>query len=330
LTLSSGTFLREAWLNGKLSWPRRVIGRFTAPLLKTPHRRRVMAAWIFALPSVVFILAFFGYPLIYNISMSFEKYTVASFFTGDAPFVGFANYVSVFRNPVFSIAVINTVIFTVGSIALQFALGLGLAVFFNRHFPLNTLLRSFLMLPWLVPIIVSGTIFRWIYDQDFGVFNQVLLSTHLVSAPIPWLITRWDALFALLIANVWIGVPFNMVILHSGLQGIPQDLYEAAKVDGARALSRFRYITLPMLTPVIRIVLMLGLIYTLRVFDLIWIVTGGGPANATQTLATFAYAKSFRDLVFGQGAAVGNILLVVAVVFALIYVRTSRSADVAA
>lgn len=287
-----------------------------------------MAAWIFALPSIVFILTFFGYPLIYNITMSFEKYTIASFFTGYAPFVGFANYESVFRSPVFSLAVLNTVIFTTGSIAFQFAFGLGLAVFFNRRFPLNTLLRSLLMLPWLVPIIVSGTIFRWIYDQDLGVLNQTLLGIHLITAPIPWLIGRWEALLALLIANVWIGVPFNMVILYSGLQGIPQDLYEAAKVDGARALSRFVYITLPMLKPVIRIVLMLELIYTLRVFDLIWIVTGGGPANATQTLATFAYASSFRDLLFGQGAAVGNLLLVIAVVFALIYVRTSRSEEV--
>jgi multiple sugar transport system permease protein len=300
----------------------------TSPLVGKLSRRQRSAAWLFALPSIVFILAFFGYPLLYNLTMSVEDYTVASFFTGDAPFVGLANYISVIRSPVFSLAAFNTVVFTVGSIAAQFVIGLGLALFFNRRFRLNTLLRSLFMLPWLVPIIVSGTIFRWIYDQDFGVLNQVLLGLHLIGSPVPWLLTRWTALLALIIANVWIGVPFNMVILYSGLQGIPQELYEAARVDGARATRRFAHITLPLLTPVIRIVLVLGLIYTLRVFDLIWIVTAGGPANATQTLATFAYASSFRYFLFGQGAAVGNMLMLVAIVFALVYVRTSRAVDV--
>jgi multiple sugar transport system permease protein len=284
--------LSDIWRRLTASLERGPIGPVAARLhelmLGTIARRRRTAGILFILPGALFIAIFFGYPLVYNLTMSVENYTVASFFTGYAPFVGLKNYMLVIRNPVFSIAVVNTVVFTIASLGLQFLIGLGLALLFGRRFPLNTLLRSLLMLPWLLPIIVTGTIFRWIYDQDFGALNQALLGLHIIHEPIPWLLTRVDALVALLIANVWIGIPFNMVILYSGLQGIPQDLYEAAKVDGANAVRRFVHITLPMLTPVIRIVLMLGLIYTLRVFDLIWIVTKGGPADQTQTLSTLA------------------------------------------
>jgi multiple sugar transport system permease protein len=275
-------------------------------------------------PGVVYLLVFFAYPLGFNVTMSLEHYTVASFFTGDAPFVGLANYLAVAADPRASTAVINTVLFTVGSIVPQFCLGMLLALFFQRHFPLRGTLRALLLLPWLIPLLVSGAVFRWMYDQDYGVLNQFLLNAHLVRHPFPWLTDRWFALAAVTLTNVWIGIPFNLVILYSGLEGLPQELYEAAQVDGAGVLARFRHLTIPLLKPVIAIVLTLGLIYTIRVFDVIMVLTGGGPANATQTLTTWSYALSFQDLSFGQGAAVGNILLVVALVFAVVYLRSTR------
>ena len=129
----------------------------------------------------------------------------------------------------------------------------------------------------------------------------------------------------MIIANIWVGIPFNLVILYSGLEGIPQTLYEAATVDGAGAWQRFWRITMPMLKPVTAIALMLGLVYTIKVFDIIMALTNGGPANATQTLATWAYFTSFQDLAFGKGAAIGNILIVVALIFGMFYLRSVRS-----
>jgi multiple sugar transport system permease protein len=158
------------------------------------------------------------------------------------------------------------------------------------------------------------------------VLNEILHTLHLIGAPIPWLDSVHTAMIGVLLCNIWIGIPFNMVILYGGLQSIPGNLYEAAALDGAGRWTQFRRITLPMLRPVITVVLTLGLIYTIKVFDIIWVLTGGGPANATQTVTTYAYQLSFGGLAeFGLGAAAGNLLIVVALVFAVFYVRSSRT-----
>lgn len=137
--------------------------------------------------------------------------------------------------------------FTIASLVLQFAIGLGLALFFRRRFPLSSTLRALLLLPWLLPLLVSGTVFRWLLDQDYGVVNQVLLGLHLINDPVPWLVSPDHAMTAIVIANVWIGIPFNMVILYGGLQSIPPQLYEAASLDGAGAWQKFRHVTWPLL-----------------------------------------------------------------------------------
>lgn len=284
-----------------------------------------LAGLAFLLPALLYVVVFFGYPLVSNLVMSTQNYTVRSFYTGQAPFVGLDNYAAVFRNPVFSTAVVNTVLFTVGSIVFQFAIGLGLALFFNGRFLGSATLRSLLLLPWLLPLVVSGAVWRWMFDQDHGIINAALRAVHLASGPTPWLTSTSWALPAVILTNIWIGVPFNLVILHGGLRAIPENLYEAAALDGANGWQRFRHVTWPLLRPVTGIVLMLGLVYTIKVFDVIMVVTGGGPANATQTLTTMSYGLSFHDFAFGQGAAVGNILIVLATVFGLVYLRSARA-----
>ncbi|QBI55887.1 carbohydrate ABC transporter permease [Streptomonospora litoralis] len=279
----------------------------------------------FLAPILVFLAAFFGYPLVANFTMALREYTAASFYTGEAPFVGFANYATVLGDPVFGTALFNTAVFTVASLAFQFGIGLALAVFFQRHFPLNGVLRSMLLIPWLLPLVVSGTVWRWIFDQEYGVLNQTLLGLGLIDAGIPWLSSTAMALPSVTVANIWVGIPFNMVILYGGLQSIPAHLYEAASLDGAGPWQRFRHVTWPLLRPVSAVVLMLGLVYTLKVFDVIMVLTQGGPANATQTLTTWSYSLSFQELDFGLGAAVGNLLIVIALVFALFYLRGLRS-----
>ncbi len=290
---------------------------------RTRLRRRV-ARWGFVAPAVVFMLLFFGYPLVRNVLMSFQHYTPKTFFTGEAPFNGTDNWSSVFQDVLFGKALWHTLVFTAGSLLGQFCIGLALAVFFHRRFPLNGVLRSLILLPWLVPMVVSGIVWRRILDQDTGVLNT-FLGTLGLDGDTPWLTSPDMALLSVILVNIWIGIPFNMVILYGGLQEIPKELYEAAALDGASAWRTFRSITLPLLKPVITVVLVLGFMSTVKILDLILALTDGGPADATQTLGTLTYQNSFVELDFGAGAVVGNVLILVSAVFAVFYLRANRT-----
>jgi multiple sugar transport system permease protein len=293
-------------------------------------RRRRLAGLAFLAPSIVFVGLFFGYPLVNNVSMSVRDYTVRSFYTGAAPLVGATNYRAAFHDPIFGTALKNTAVFTVASIVFQFGIGLLLALFFTRKFPLGRVIRALLLLPWLLPLVVSGAVWRWILDQDHGVLNTFLEALHVTGGSgIGWLSDPDWALAAVTLTNIWIGIPFNLVILYGGLQAIPENLYEAAALDGANAWRRFRYVTWPLLRPVTSVVLMLGVVYTIKVFDVIQVMTAGGPANSTQVLTTWSYRLSFTDFHFGEGAAVGNLLIVIATVFGLVYLRSVRKSMVA-
>ncbi|MFC7406839.1 carbohydrate ABC transporter permease [Georgenia alba] len=288
------------------------------------HRRAVTA--LFLGPAILYLALFFGYPVVQNVLMGFQHYTITTFFTGEAPWAGLANYREVIGSPLFRTALTNTVLFTVGSIAGQFALGLGLALFFRRRFPLSGLLRSLLLLPWLIPLIVASAVWKWLLDTDAGALNRALMASGLTDTGIPWLTNTDLALLTVIAVNIWIGIPFNAVILHGGLQGIPDELYEAGALDGATRWRAFRHITWPMLRPVVTVVLVLGVVYTLKVLDIILGLTNGGPANATQTLTTQSYQLSFTTFDFGQGAAVSNILILISLVFAVVYLRLNRRA----
>ncbi|MEU1662460.1 sugar ABC transporter permease [Streptomyces sparsogenes] len=285
-----------------------------------------LAQWMFIVPAAAYLLLFFGYPILRNAVMSFQEYTTTSFYTGSAPFVGLRNYSEILSSDLFSQAVTTTVLFTAGSIVGQFALGLAFALFFQRRFPLGGLLRSLLLLPWLLPLVVSGTTWKWMLDPDTGVVNAALRGLHLSSSAIPWLTGTSQALVSVILVNIWVGIPFNTAILYSGLQNIPAHLYEAAKLDGAGPVASFRHITWPLLRPQVSVVLVLGVVYTLKVLDIILVVTGGGPANATDTIATQAYALSFQQFEFGRGAALSNVLLVISLTSALVYLRAVHRA----
>jgi multiple sugar transport system permease protein len=296
--------------------------RASRPRSRSGMRRERLIQWLFLVPAIVYVIAFFGYPVVKNLVMSFQEYTTRTFFTGEAPWVGFANYVEVVTSNIFGITVVNTLLFTLGSIIGQFVIGLLFALFFSKRFPLSGVLRALLLLPWLLPVIASTSVWKWILDQDNGVLNQAL---GLVGIdPVPWLTSPDVALIAVVIVNVWLGIPFNVALLYSGLQNIPEELYEAGALDGATGWKSFWHITWPSLRPVVTVVLVLGVIYTLKVLDIILGLTGGGPANATQTLATDSYFRSFREFSFGTGAAVSNILILFSLVFAFVYLRVNR------
>jgi multiple sugar transport system permease protein len=290
------------------------------------RRRERAAQWLFLTPALLYMAAFFGYPIVKNIVMSFQDYSISSLYTGAAPFAGLLNYRAVFSSGLFGQLAWNTAVFTVVSLAGQFTIGLVLAIFFARSFPLNGVIRALLLLPWLIPLVASATVWRWMLGQD-GVINTMLESLHLApSTGVPWLASTGVALFAVILVNIWIGIPFNMVILYSGLREIPAEIHEAAALDGVGVITRFRYITWPMLRPVVTVVVVLGFIYTVKVIDIILVITGGGPANASQTLAVESYQLSFRMFLFGQGAAMGNILILISLILALVYLRFNRVA----
>jgi multiple sugar transport system permease protein len=296
------------------------------PKRRSRQRRERIFQWLFLVPAVVYMALFFGYPVVKNVVMSFQDYTTATFFTGEAPWVGLANYMTVLSSSLFSTSLLNTALFTLGSILGQFVIGLALAIFFQRKFPLNGILRSLLQLPWLLPLIVSSAVWRWILDKDSGALNRFFGDLGLIDTGIPWLTSTSLALLAVVGVNIWIGIPFNLTILYSGLQEIPDDLYEAGSLDGATGWRAFRHITWPMLRPVVSVVLVLGVVYTLKVLDIILGLTNGGPANSTQTIATQSYALSFQEFKFGEGAALGNVLVIISLVFAVLYLRASRRA----
>jgi multiple sugar transport system permease protein len=296
-----------------------------APVIRrTRHRRwrrdRIVGL-LFLAPALLYVLAFYVYPIIFNVVMSAEKYTLKTFVTGESPVNFPDNFTRLFNHPEFWPAVLNTVWFTVGSLFFQFTLGMLIALFYQHRFPLNSTLRALILIPWLAPVLVSGAIWVRLLDQDYGVVNFAIHSLG-YQGQISWLTDPHLSLISVLIANIWIGIPFNMVILYGGLQAIPGILYEAASIDGANAWQRFRYITWPLLRPVSTVVLLLGLVYTLKAFDVIMSITRGGPADTSQTLNTWAYSLAFTNAFnFGLGAAAGDILLVIVLIFGLLYLR---------
>jgi multiple sugar transport system permease protein len=291
---------------------------------RTGRRGEKVAEILFVLPAALAIAVLFGYPVGKNLVMSLQDYGLRTFFTGEAPWVGLENFAAVVEDAVFTKAVINTALFTAGSIIGQFVIGLSLALFFHRNFPLNRFLRALFLLPWLIPLIVGSAAWRAILEQDSGILNVTLQRVGIIDSPVPWLTSPEVALIAVILVNIWLGIPFNLTLLYSGLQDIPEELYEAGALDGATGWKAFWHITWPNLREVVGIVLMLGVIYTMKVIDIILGLTGGGPANATETIATQSYERSFVEFKFGQGAALSNILIFVSLAFAVVYLRTTR------
>jgi multiple sugar transport system permease protein len=280
-----------------------------------------LTPYLFILPAGLFLLTIMGYPIIFTIYMSFQKFTLETLVTKQSQFIGLLNYQGVLNNPGFMVALKHSLQFTFASIFFQFVLGLGLAILFSKAFPMSNLMRGLLLSGWQIPSVVTGTIFLWLFNLDYGLVNFILTSLNLIIEPIGWVTQADTALTTVILVNIWLGIPFNTILLTAGITGLPEDVFEAATVDGANAWQKLIYITIPMLRSTILAVLMLGFIYTLRVFDVIWIMTKGGPASATEVLPTFAYRLSFISFNFGQSAAVSVIILVILLAAAIGYLK---------
>ncbi|MER7564691.1 carbohydrate ABC transporter permease [Streptomyces sp. NPDC048523] len=292
------------------------------PLSLSAHRRRT--GYLFCLPGMAFLALFLAYPLLYTVWTSVHDVDLGQLLGGNARFNGLDNYRTVADDPAFWHSVRLSLVFTLGSLLLQFTIGFALALLFARPFPLGGLLRSLLLVAWLLPPVVSGTLFRWMLDAESGAYNALLKPAGLSH---DWLTDPSTSMAGVVFANVWVGVPFNMLLLLVGLHTIDPELHEAAAIDGASAWQRLRHITLPLMRPVSVTVLLLGLLYTFKVFDLVFVMTGGGPVDATRVLSLYVYEVFFTFFRFGQGAAAGLLLLVVPLLAGAWYVRRLRRED---
>jgi multiple sugar transport system permease protein len=297
--------------------------RFLPPRLGRRYERR-FALVAFLVPSLVYVGLFVAYPLYRDIVISFQNYGFSALAAGHGPFVGLANYRQMLNDGATIRAIANTVVFTLASVVAQFVIGFAMAVYLNRQFVGSAFLRRIILVPWVMPLVVTGTIFSLIFASTNGLANEVLHGIGLVHKPIGWLTSGDLAVLSIVVTNVWAGIPFNAILLFSGLQDVPPEQLEAASVDGASPWQRFTRVTVPMMRPVIMIVLMLGVVYTLKVFDIVIVLTNGGPANESQLMSSWAYTQAFSDFQLGTGTAVANILLVFSLLCGVVYILLSR------
>ena len=282
---------------------------------------------LFALPAFIYMLVFVGYPIISNIILSLQDVTVANLSRGEKHFIGLENYVKLFHDEVFLRSMWNTLLFTVSCLVFQFLIGFALALLFNKNFRLSKPVRGFLMIPWMIPMTVTALIFKLMFATDIGVVNYFLRSVGLISKNIEWLTSSKTAMLVVIIANIWIGIPFNTILISTGLTTIPQELYESAAIDGANGRQAFFRITVPLLRRTIESVLVLGFIYTFKVYDLVYVMTSGGPVNSTHLLSTYSYKQSFELFNYSVGSSVANMLLVILLLVGIVYLRITMSGE---
>ncbi len=253
----------------------------------------------FIAPALILLCFVTLYPVTYVFYLSLQRRLLIF---DISKFVGLENYLFLLRDNRFWNALMNTAYFTVTSVSLEVILGLSIALLLNRPFKMKGLVRAIVLIPWAIPTVVSAKMWEWIYNVDFGILN------YLIHAKINWLGTPFLALNAAMCMDVWKTTPFVVILLIAGLQVIPQELYQAAKVDGAGNWAIFRRITLPLLKPVILVVLIFRTLDAFRVFDAIYVLTGGGPANTTETLSIYAYKVLFQTLQFGYGSTLSVVV----------------------
>ncbi|HEX7074428.1 MAG TPA: sugar ABC transporter permease [Hyphomicrobiaceae bacterium] len=252
------------------------------------------------LPAAVFLLVFLTYPLGLGVWLAFTDTRIGR----PGVFIGLENYELLWGDPVFWLSVFNTILYTVVASILKFALGLWLALLLNNHLPFKAFFRAIVLLPWVVPTVLSAIAFWWIYDAQFSIISWVLMKWGLIDTQINFLGDPTNARASVIAANVWRGIPFVAISLLAGLQTIPPSLHEAATLDGATPWQRFRYITLPMLTPIIAVVMTFSVLFTFTDFQLIYVLTRGGPLNATHLMATLSFQRAIPGGQLGEGAAI--------------------------
>lgn len=276
-------------------------------------------AWLLVIPALVIILGVMLWPIIYTFILSF--FNAPTGLNQVRTFIWLDNYIAMMKDPEFWDTIRRTLYFTVVSVVLEMALGLGIAQLINSHPWGWKFLRFALIVPWAVPTIVNGAMWRWIYSADFGALNGLLMQFGLIKHYVPWLTFPNLAMPLVILADAWHTMPFVALILQAALAALPEELDEAAAVDGANAFQRFWSIRLPLLRPAILVALIARTVEAFRVFDIVYIITSGGPANSTLTITFFTYLNSFPWGKQGVGAALSFLISIFTISMALIFIR---------
>ena len=269
-------------------------------MLEKLQNNRNALGLLFMLPAAALLLLFLAYPLGLGVWLGFTDERIGR----SGIFIGLENYQYLWSDSVFWLSVFNTLLYTIVASVLKFGLGLWLALLLNEHLPFKAFFRAIVLLPWVVPTVLSAIAFWWIYDAQFSILSWVLMEFGWIERPINFLGDPTNARASVIAANVWRGIPFVAITLLAGLQTIPPSLYEAATLDGATPWQRFRYVTLPMLTPIIAIVMTFSVLFTFTDFQLIYVLTRGGPVNATHLMATLSFQRGISGGNLGEGAAI--------------------------
>jgi multiple sugar transport system permease protein len=294
------------------------LGRFARLRWKLLENTEVRA-FLMNLPMLLAIFLVSVIPIGYSFWISLQKYNLRQ--PNNIYFNGLTNYINVLTHPEFWESMRVTLTFTVGSVIGQVIVGLLVALLLNEQFRGRGILRSAVLLPWAIPGVIAGVMWKWIFNPRFGVLNGLLYSLGIISEYRSWVgVDPNMALAVLIFVQVWNALPFNVIILLAALQAIPKDLYEAATVDRAGPISRFRHITMPWLTQPVMIIMILATMTGLRVFDLIFVLTGGGPGDATRVVTFTAWKKAFDALDFGTANSYAYILTLITLIIGLIYI----------
>jgi multiple sugar transport system permease protein len=256
-------------------------------------------------PAAAFLLVFLAYPLGLGFWLGMTDASIGQ----PGRFIGLGNLISLAHDQIFWLSVFNTLLYTVVASVLKFALGLYLALLLNRRLPMKSLVRAVVLLPFVTPTVLSAIAFWWIYDPQFSIISWSLMKLGLIHRYIDFLGSPWNARWSVIAANVWRGIPFVAITLLAGLQTISPSLYEAATLDGAGPWQRFRFVTLPMLSPIIAVVMTFSVLLTFTDFQLIYAITRGGPINATQLMATLSFQRAITEGRLGEGAAIADAMV---------------------
>lgn len=277
-----------------------------------------IVAYLLILPAIGLRFSTSIYPIFYTMYLSFHE---IDFVMGIKTFVGLSNYIKMFRDPVVMGTLKFTFFFTFLSTGVQIGLGLILALILNREFRAREFLRSISLLPWAIPLVVAGMAARWMFNDSFGVINDLLLRTCVIHERLQWLGVPILAKSAIIMTDIWKNIPFVVLVFLAGLQGIPPLLYEAAEIDGASKLQRFKFITLPMMKDLILTITLFVTAWRLITFDIVYVLTSGGPGTSTEVMAVRAYKEAFRYLSFGYASTIAIILLLIVMGFSFFYIK---------
>ena len=284
--------------------------------------RRMIQPYFYIGPILLLLVLMFGYPLIESIIMSFQSYKLSK--PNDIAWNDFQNYVKMFTDKNFLLLVKNSLVYVIASVAGQFLLGLGLALALNTKFKGRGIYQSIVFLPWAFSAFVVGLLFRWSFNGEYGVINDLLQKLGIIDKGISWLGTPGLSLAVVTMAMIWIGIPFFAINILAALQSVPAEIYEAADMDGCGTVRKFFSLTLAYIKPTIIMTLLLRTIWIFNSFDLIVIVTEGGPANYSQTLPSYMYSQAFSSYDFGLAGAFGVLLMVVLSVYAFIFLKITQ------